>query len=265
MTEPLSADRQASPPHHRSLCGPSPCWVGSGHQAFTCSTKCNQSSHAGGGVVRLHRTQPGSVGLPAPGPRCVTAAVQPCSGGIWGHSATWMTRRAGGKVGGGSWRRPLLFLSSSGWTLPQAGEGLPCPAVAAVSAPSISIQGWEEGGPGEENNLGVSAEATLAPATERSLSSCQGERGWGLVCAPPRPPGSWVVWAVDGSAFLPPAEPLFYTEKNGVEFFPHLTGALLLHVFRAYKSGNDPYTFRIGRWAQAGDEGDRSPSSRLMV
>lgn len=159
----------------------------------------------------------------------------------------------------------LSFLSSSGWTLPRQGEGLPSVQLLQLSQLHQSHPGLGgRRGPGEEGASWVCpAEATLAPATERSLQLPR--EGAGVVCAPPRPPpGSWVNCGLWMAQLSSPQQGHSFTEKNRDEFFPHLTGALLLHVF-AHKSGNDPTTFRIGRWAQAGDEGDRSPSSRLMV
>lgn len=90
------------------------------------------------------------------------------------------------------------------------------------------------------------------------------------MCPPPPPPGSWVNCGLWMAQLSSPQQGHFFTEKNRDEFFLHphrdspaACGTSYFTVIFMNKSGNDPTTFRMGRWAQAGDEGDRSPYSRL--
>lgn len=83
--------------------------------------------------------------------------------------------------------------------------------------------------------------------------------------SPPTPGLLGKLWAVGGSSFHPPKQGRSFTEKNRDEFFLHLhwespatCGTSYFTVIFVNKSGNDPTTFRMGRWVQAGEEGDRS-------
>lgn len=177
-------------------------------------------------------------------------------------------------MGGGSWRGSLSLLSLQLWLdSAQAGGGppsvqllSPAPHCCSCLSSINLIQGWEEGGgPGKRGPLGCVRPRLLWPLPLSGVSSCRG-RGLGCCEPPPRRPGLLgKLWAVGGSSFHPPKQGHSFTEKNRDEFFLHLhreypaaCGTSYFTVLFMNKSGNDPTTFRMGRWAQAGDEGDRS-------